>query len=102
MFMDAADSLFVHAKARVITHTARKHKKIREINQNLILVNRKIRKYLCAGGEAVLKRLYNKMFKNPTTAAEPTETASFSEQTVRGEAVAEFPKDTDLPSSRLR
>jgi len=29
MFMDAADSLFVHAKARVITHTARKHKKIR-------------------------------------------------------------------------
>jgi len=61
-----------------------------------------LRDYLCDGGEAARKRLYNKMFKNPTTAAEPTETASFSEETVRGEALAEFPKDTDLPSSRLR
>jgi len=61
-----------------------------------------LRDYLCDGGEAVLKRLYNKTFKNATTVAEPTETGSFSKETVRGEAVAEFPKDTDLPSSRLR
>jgi len=32
--------------------------------------------YLCDGGESVLKRLYNKMFKNPTTAALPTETGT--------------------------
>lgn len=29
--------------------------------------------YLCDGGEAVLKRLYNKMLKDPTTVAEYTQ-----------------------------
>lgn len=29
--------------------------------------------YLCEGSEAVLKRLYNKMLKNPTTIGEPSE-----------------------------
>lgn len=163
MFMDAADSLFVHAKARVIEYPERKHKKMKgektdpkdpneetsrenssekDHREALVLeespkwklladvleeIERddakndsklgpghvliaaydertcsQLRDYLCDGGEAVLKRLYNKMFKNPTTVAEPTQTASFSGETLRGQDVVESSKNTNLPSSRLR
>ena len=33
--------------------------------------------YLCDGGEAVLKRLYSKLLKNPTTVAETTDTGQY-------------------------
>ena len=33
--------------------------------------------YLCDGGEAVLKRLYSKLLKNPTTVAETTDTGHY-------------------------
>ncbi|XP_020615732.1 DNA repair endonuclease XPF-like isoform X2 [Orbicella faveolata] len=61
-----------------------------------------LRDYLCDGGEAVLKRLYNKLLKNPTTVAETTGTASFSGETVRSDAAADIANKTDLPSSSKR
>ncbi|KAJ7377217.1 DNA repair endonuclease XPF [Desmophyllum pertusum] len=160
MFMDAADSLFVHAKDRVVEYTERKNKKMKgektkqkddknlssdiekEQKEELVLeespkwklladvldeIERddakndtklgpghvliaaydertcsQLRDYLCDGGEAVLKHLYNKLIKNPTTVAETTETASFSGETLRGYAVADVAKKADVPSSRQR
>ncbi|XP_074611785.1 DNA repair endonuclease XPF-like isoform X2 [Acropora palmata] len=149
MFLDAADTLFVHAKARVIECTERKHKKkkgekpeeeekdseglvleespkwkllaevLEEIEQDDTKNESKIgpghvliaaydertcsqlRDYLCEGSEAVLKRLYNKMLKNPTTIGEPSEIVSVDEST-GDDPVAENQRTTDFPSSRRR
>jgi len=162
MFMDAADSLFVHAKARVVEYTERKHKKMKgetsnqkdnmkdsgnvenDQKEDLVLeespkwklladvldeIERddakndtklgpghvliaaydertcsQLRDYLCDGGEAVLKRLYNKLLKNPTTVAETTETASICGETLRGDAPADIANKTLLeePSSKRK
>ncbi|XP_073228243.1 DNA repair endonuclease XPF-like [Porites lutea] len=151
MFMDAADSLFVNAKARVIESTERKHKKkkgekseqdssndkdreeefvleespkwklladvLEEIERDDAKTEEKLgpghvliaaydertcsqlRDFLCDGGEAVLKRLYNKMFKNSATVAEPSETVSLSAETLRGEDEAECSKKVNLPAT---
>lgn len=151
MFLDAADSLFVHAKARVIEQTERKHKKMKgdlsekeekDNEEGLVLeespkwkllsevldeIERddaknesklgpghvliaaydertcsQLRDYLCDGSEAVLKNLYNKMLKNPTTAAEPSETDSASAENFGDDTVADNQKTRDFPSSRRR
>lgn len=150
MFLDAADTLFVHAKARVIECTERKHKKkkgekpeeeekdseglvleespkwkllaevLEEIEQDDTKNESKIgpghvliaaydertcsqlRDYLCEGSEAVLKRLYNKMLKNPTTIGERSEIVSVDEESTGDDPVAENQRTTDFPSSRRR
>lgn len=150
MFLDAADTLFVNAKARVIECTERKHKKkkgeepeeeekdseglvleespkwkllaevLEEIEQDDAKNESKIgpghvliaaydertcsqlRDYLCEGSEAVLKRLYNKMLKNPTTIGEPSEIVSMDEESRGDDPVAENHRTTDFPSSHRR
>lgn len=61
-----------------------------------------LRDYLCEGSEAVLKRLYNKMLKNPTTIGEPSEIVSVDEESTGDDPVAENQRTTDFPSSRRR